>query len=814
MIRRVLLAVLLAVGCAPEEPPACADGLVEDTDGACVPARCGAGPWGSLERTAETLHVAPDGRGDGTEDDPFRDLADALDAAADLDDAHIALAAGTWPGDVTLNSSHGDLRIEGRCAELVILDGGEEEEAVIQVVAGTQQLSGLTLRGGGVGLLVNRQFAGATIQATAEGLVVESSLRSGILVIGAGAALDLVDVHVRDVEGFDGSRGVGFSASDGAIASMTGGSVDRASTFAVEAYGAGTQLVVRGTQVIGTRRRIGNLGVGLASFDGALLRAEGVEVTDSANVGAVVDGATLELVDVQVFGTGTDPGPTAIGGVEALAGGVLVAERLVVGSGHEVGVLVGGAGAHATLTDPDLRGGLPEPDADPDANVGLTLVEGGRVEVTGGRIEGWLGAGVSIASGCSAELDGVVLAGNGHPRTDGIVGALGVLGGGSATLRDVRVEGSIGVGVVVASSGPTSRLVAEDLVVGGTRAGDGAARSAGVVLSGAAELEGDRLELVDNAWVALLVQGGDAEAVVRDSTIRDGRASGSGEAGYGVVASGGGAVALERVTLEGLREVAALAWGEGSSLTAEDLTVPSLARGTDGGTGAAVAATGGAQATLLRLVASDLPGPALVAYGGGRIDAQDAVISRCEFAGAAAYDGGAMTLVGARIEDSLRSPRDGGGLGVFVDASTGGDVRLESSTFLRLRGPALHARGPGRFELIDLLVEECGQDGGLPGAIQAIDVPAWDGALGLSVQDLRLVDLPGDGILLHGSGARLDSVQVDGVGGEPLYVQACEEVAPPVLIESSALDPVCRPWWREIDPALRFELEIVEIDVQ
>lgn len=819
MNRCAWLGAWLLVACvAPEPsaelPPVCPDAQVEDDDGACVPEACGVGEWGTLARTGRTLHVAPDADGDGTAEAPFGDLEDALAAATALESPQIVLAAGRWTGAWRLDAEHGDLRIEGRCASLVELDAGEAEEAVFEVVGGSPTLRGLSLRGGGAGLVLNRALGGDGIAVRMEDSVVVGSGRSGILVLSNSSDLQLANVEVREVQGLDGSRGVGLGVSGGGHATVTGGLIQGAGTFGVEAARAGSRVLLRGTSVVETWRGAGDLGVGLAAFSGAWLRAEGVELLASANVGAVVQHATLELSDVRIAGTGVDPGSVAVGGVEALEGGVLLADGLRVESGHAVGVLAGGAGASVTLTDPLLLGGLGSPEDNPDANLGISLVQGATLAVEGGRVEGWLGAGLSVGPGTQAELSDTVLVANGRPRAIGIGGALGVLDGGSAVLRGVRVEDSIGAGVVVSSSAAMSTLVLEDVSVAGTRAGSGSERSVGVVLDGAATLEADGLELADNAWASLVVQGPQAQATLRDAVIRDGRASPSGAAGYGAVAAAGGTIALVRVRLDGLREAAALSWGEGSTLQADDLVVSSLQRGTDGGTGVGVAASSGGVATLTGLSASELPGPALVAYDGGRIEARDADIRACEFAGVAVYRGGGVELIDSVLADSSRSPRDGGGVGVFADGTEGAEVRLISSILMGLRGPALYARGAGRFELDDLLIQRSGRQGGLPGGVAALNVPGWSGEVGLSVTDVRLEELEGDGIVLHASGARLESVQTQDVAGDPLHVQACEEAEEPVLVDSPALDASCRPWWREIDPALSFRMELVEIGVQ
>ena len=117
---------LLLVACG-EPPPTfltCAEGELLDGD-ACVPEACGTGTWGNLETDDDTVYVdgSAEAGGDGSMDRPFTVIQEGLDAQEER--AMVAVAAGTYVENLTMDSEHSGVHLAGRCRELVTIDGSE-----------------------------------------------------------------------------------------------------------------------------------------------------------------------------------------------------------------------------------------------------------------------------------------------------------------------------------------------------------------------------------------------------------------------------------------------------------------------------------------------------------------------------------------------------------------------------------------------------------------------------------------------------------------------------------------------------------------
>ena len=108
--------------------------------------------YGPVENGALLVDVAYTGAdSDGSSERPFADIQAAIDAASAGQE--IGIAAGTYTGDLSIDSS---LRLEGRCANDVIVEGGIHVQNTSDVA-----IRGLTVQNGTPGILAaNVQPAG------------------------------------------------------------------------------------------------------------------------------------------------------------------------------------------------------------------------------------------------------------------------------------------------------------------------------------------------------------------------------------------------------------------------------------------------------------------------------------------------------------------------------------------------------------------------------------------------------------------------------------------------------------------------------
>ncbi len=161
----VLLACSGTLGAASAPPleDTCAHAEVADGD-VCVPQTCGVGEYGALTETR--FSVGPNGA--------FNTIQAAADAAGDAGGGIVAIAAGEYRENISLNAAHDDVTLAGRCRELVTIDasdGGAKGFAVhVEGTARTKvEIRDMTVRNaehdgiriwGGKATLERLQFAG------------------------------------------------------------------------------------------------------------------------------------------------------------------------------------------------------------------------------------------------------------------------------------------------------------------------------------------------------------------------------------------------------------------------------------------------------------------------------------------------------------------------------------------------------------------------------------------------------------------------------------------------------------------------------
>ena len=140
---------------------------------------CGSGTWGNIKTTASTIYVDQGHRGaggKGTKDAPFKTIGEALKQAAA--GAHIAVASGTYLEQVSIVRK---VKVEGRCSQQVIIDGGIKNPTVEMKGWSTGgALGGVTITGAGVGVWING------VDVTLANVALLGCAMGGIQVEGSG----------------------------------------------------------------------------------------------------------------------------------------------------------------------------------------------------------------------------------------------------------------------------------------------------------------------------------------------------------------------------------------------------------------------------------------------------------------------------------------------------------------------------------------------------------------------------------------------------------------------------------------------------
>ncbi len=334
---------------------------------------------------------------------------------------------------------------------------------------------------------------------------------------------------------------------------------------------AGQGGTVKNLRVSGARAGI------FANSSGNSLRLDSVAIDGATGIGAIAGNrAEITGTNVAVRRTQPKPGSNNFGrGLDCEFGGKITLARAAIESNLENGANVSGAGSRLELTDSVIRG----------TQVRLSDLRMGR--------------GVSVITGGSARLSRVVLEDN-HEI------GLFLSGSASATLEDCIVRG-------------TQPSTAE----GDT--GDG------VVVEIQSMLQATRFIVAANHFSGLAIYDGGSRVTLTDAVIRDtAGAASTGEQGTGIAALAGARAQLSRVALLRNRNVGLVVSDSGTILDAADLSIRDTAsQQSDGMWGRGLHVQSGARLTARGLSVSGSRDVGVFAYGAGTgLALEDVTVTR------------------------------------------------------------------------------------------------------------------------------------------------------------------------------------------
>ena len=550
----------------------------------------------------------------------------------------------------------------------------------------------------GLGVAV---YAGAS--ATVNDSVVGDMSGMGAIVSNPGSKLDVAGSIIRQVTQLsDGSLGWGVNVADSGHVTISGSAVqDNLVNLVV--YGAGAMGEVAGSFIARSGDAdAGESGLSIIPFEGAELSIFRT-VLEMSSLGAVVakdPGTVAEVLECSVrdtlssfegdeghalgallgaslvvdqcllernagqgilgLGSGTDVKVSRSvvrdgvvnqfgkfgRGIDIDDGGELIVSETVITGNRDVGVRIGGAGTHASLSDIAVRDTIGNKLE--DAATGLAVMDGAALAAARCGVRRAQGIGMIVdGDGSVATIEDSMIAET-ELSADGVAGrGLQVSEGAAATVSTTLFARNHEVGVMSEFAG--SNLVLVGSVVRETLPMPDGQRGLGGIVQ-----NGGRLEVLDSLFL------GNSEAglhaghpgtvlVARNSIIKDTVPDGDGKQGYGVRGAGGALLSLSHVVLEGNSGQGICLGHPGTDMQIEQSTIVHTIPDLQGMFGRGVEIQTGASATGFGLLIRDNTDAGLLVSG----------------------DDSRLKLFDSLVQGTLPDSKGAKGTGVIVGAGAG-----------------------------------------------------------------------------------------------------------------------------------------------
>lgn len=520
---------------------------------------CPADGWPEgLPAGVTVVHVQPGAPagGDGSRGAPFDRLVLAL-AAARAGDV-IALSAGTYDEPIRPLSG---VTLWGACPERTVLRSSipDAELGVVQL----SDVTGVVLRN-----LSIASSARAAVRADASAVTIEdvsiSDVETWGVAIAYGSNVTLRNVAIRRARpsAADGIRlAFGVVVAYGSTASIERVSIEEAHGAGVLVTEAASAVTVRDVAIRRTEPNVpgGSYGIGLQLDTGSSGDIERLVVEQSHTTGLAVHtaGTTARIADLVVRDSRPRASDGALGrGVTIESGGVVEAARVWIERTHEVGVLVGGAGAALTADDVVVL----ETRAQATNRLygrAIAVQSGARATLRRVHAQDQRDVGIMVAQpGTDIVLeDATVIDTHGSAETGSHGWGFGVQEGARAVLRRARIVRSHQVGAVVTLPGSASTFEDVEILETLPQPNLHFGRALQVQLNASAALSRVRIE---DCYEVALLAADDASVDATDldiQTVRPGACVSTDCAdnpgGIGVGAYGAARIAIDRFVVSG-----------------------------------------------------------------------------------------------------------------------------------------------------------------------------------------------------------------------------------------------------------------------
>lgn len=651
-------------GCAPRLPDAaCAGATLERLGGqACAPVGdCGA-PFPPADATLFVDDSLADGQVDATH---FKTIGAAIAAASD--GAVVAVEEGTYAE--SLASTKG-LRLAGRCAEKVVLQGALDGRRGLAVAAAVPvTLSGFTLKGFDVAVLAN---TGAQVRV--QDCVLEGNRNVAVVSDGLGGATKVVvagSVIRGTLVKADGKFGDGAAVLGGGALAVEDSALVGNHTAGLLAQDAGSKLSVLRTVVRGTLPNA----AGLWGYGIQVLWDAEAEVTSSAVLGGALAGvvlasakATLRDVVVQGVVMGQDSAGNKTSGAVINQSGTLVAERSTFASTEKHGLYLT-PDSTSTLADCVVRDVHP-PAA---ATTALAVAVGDRSTLTATRVAVLenQGIGVILQNGSQATLADSLI--RGTTPVAGVPGTgfgVSVRVGSSLTASNLSLIGNAAVGLSLTeadSSADVEGLLVQDTKIAPmtdlqTRYGLGIRHVEGKLVL-------RRAALARNAGAGILVDSPTATAALTDVLVRDTKVTEDGLRGYALAVQDKAKVTLTRCGLIDSRSSGLQLWREAQVTATQSLIARSTPDQHDDYGYGAVVNTGVLDFTDVAIV-ENARTAFVAAQAGAVATVSDSLLRGVGRESGVEFGEGFVIIGGARATLTRSTVEENSDVALFVDASS------------------------------------------------------------------------------------------------------------------------------------------------
>lgn len=642
-------------------------------------------------------------------------------------------------------------------------------------------------------------------RATVEGTVIEGARATGIYAVGPDMTLDLRDSVVRGtLPDAEGAHGEGVVVYEGAVVTAQNLSLEGNSSVGLGVNGAGSEASLVDSAVWGTRRTgETESSRGVEVTDGGLVTFVGGEVYDNDQVGfaALGAGARLELAGATVRDQRVVDGIVeGQGGIGVGFGAELIGEDLVVDRNPAVGILV--SDSTATLRAVVVADTMAVDYEGDRMARGAAFQGAAEVVAEGLTIERNSDVGLFLETADVELLDTTVR--GGRAEEGALEGGRGinVSGGATVVATNLVVENNQEVGILLGQ--PGSHLTIHGAVIRGTVLDQMGHYGQGFHIQEGGSTVATDLVVEGNHLIGVLVTGEDSTVDLVGGAVRETDTTRDGAYGRGLYLGQGATGEVRGTVFEGNRDVAVMV-SEGSVLHLEDVTIfdTRWAAEPSGGVGAAVQEDGALTAERVEIVGNSGPGFVL---SGGTASFVDCVASGNAFGGVVVFEG-ALSWTAGTIEDAPEHPEFGGGVGIFADAlGSTIEIEVEDLVLQDLRGPAIYLREPMTAEFVGVSTADVATEVGAPAAVMALDgLEPWDSTAdrGLLVRDSVIGAVGGDGVLLHGSAARIENTTFGGSGGFDVVEQNCA-AGPESILDGGVGYAACDAPIRVVEPKLIF----------
>jgi hypothetical protein len=738
---------------APPPPPECPDGEVAVLDdSAChaVGLACPAGDFldeASIHGLAsgyagKILYVKPGSlAGDGSIGSPFGSVGEAI-AAAQAGDI-VALAKATHTGSVELNTA---IALVGACAGQTLVAAPSPDENAATIVidgAGGALVANLTVSGARRGIWAQ---AGAALSSIVE-VEVKASMRQGVYVSGAGTAVVMDEVAVRDTQSraSDKKEGNGLAVDSGASVKVSRGMFERNRDAAILISGAGSSVelsetIVRNTLSRESDKRTGN---GLLVQSGAHAKAARARFDKNRDVAVdLIDaGSTVELTDVFVLDTlsceddlrgggalrlGLGAQATVVRGlfernrdvaVETWGaantieftdvvvrntlsresdstvgfalyisdGSVATITRSLIDQNRDIAIAVGDPGTSLTMTDTIVRDTMSR---DKDKTGGWGLMADAEAQVTLSRTlfqrNHFNAISIYGPVGPVVMSDLTVIDTQGQ-ENNGMHGVgLEVVDGGKATVQRGLFERNHDVAIFVYQN--SSVDVTDTLVRETLSRPQTKTGGAGLAVQSTSKATVARSVFDRNRTAAIVVVDPGASIKLSDIVVRGTLSREKDKiGGRGLYVENGSQATVARAWFESNREASVSAYGKGGTMELVDIVVrDTQSQESDKKWGSAIVVQAGAKATLTR-----------------------ALLERSRiFEIGVAESGSSLEMTEVLARDTLGQESDGTA-GRGLDANSGTHVVVKRSRFERNRDNAILVNGPdSTLDISDVMIRD------------------------------------------------------------------------------------------------------------